>query len=95
VKNTETKKRDICERTFKFAVDIVKLCRRLEVRNSVSRQLSRQLLRAATSIGANLKEAQAAQSRPDFISKNFIALKEARESHYWLADTGRRRRTSQ
>jgi len=46
--------------------------------------LSRQLLRAGTSIGANVEEAQGAQSRPDFISKNGIALKEARETHYWL-----------
>ena len=39
---------------------------------------------AGTSIGANTEEAQAAQSKPDFISKNSIALKEARETHYWL-----------
>ncbi len=41
-------------------------------------------LRSGTSIGANLEEAQAGQSRADFISKNAIALKEARETHYWL-----------
>jgi four helix bundle protein len=44
----------------------------------------RQLVRAGTSIGANLEEADAAQSKPDFISKCTISLKEARESHYWL-----------
>ena len=43
-----------------------------------------QLLRAATSVGANAEEAQAGQSRADFISKNGICLKEARETHYWL-----------
>src|SRR3989440_9335090 len=48
------------------------------------RNLSGQLLKAGTSVGANVEEAQAGQSRPDFISKNSIALKEARESHYWL-----------
>jgi len=48
------------------------------------RTLSGQLLKAGTSVGANVEEAQAGQSRPDFISKNSIALKEARESHYWL-----------
>ena len=48
------------------------------------RDLVRQLLRSGTSIGANLEEADAAQSKPDFISKCTIALKEARESHYWL-----------
>ena len=44
----------------------------------------RQLLRAGTSIGANLEEADAAQSKPDFVSKCTISLKEAREAHYWL-----------
>jgi four helix bundle protein len=46
--------------------------------------LCRQLIRAGTSVGANLEEASAAQSRADFISKCNIALKEARETHYWL-----------
>jgi len=41
-------------------------------------------LKSGTSVGANTEEAQAAQSKPDFISKNSIALKEARETHYWL-----------
>jgi len=41
-------------------------------------------LNAGTSVSANAEEAQAAQSKPDFISKNSIALKEARETHYWL-----------
>ena len=44
----------------------------------------RQLVRAGTSIGANLEEADAAQSKADFVSKCTISLKEARESHYWL-----------
>ena len=43
-----------------------------------------QLLRSGTSIGANVQEAQAAQSRADFVSKMQIALKEAREANYWL-----------
>ncbi|MGH9815540.1 MAG: four helix bundle protein [Candidatus Acidiferrales bacterium] len=42
------------------------------------------LLRAGTSIGANVEEARAGQSRPDFINKNAIALEETREAHYWL-----------
>ena len=46
--------------------------------------MSRQLLRSATSIGANLSEAEYAQSTNDFINKNSIALKEAAESDYWL-----------
>jgi four helix bundle protein len=48
------------------------------------RTISNQLLRSGTSIGANVEEAQAAQSRKDFVCKNSIALKEARETRYWL-----------
>ncbi|HEX7708168.1 MAG TPA: four helix bundle protein, partial [Thermoanaerobaculia bacterium] len=48
------------------------------------RSLGSQAMRAAGSIGANLEEADAAQSTPDFISKCNIALKEARETRYWL-----------
>ena len=80
---TKTPK-DIRERTFKFAIRIIKLCQELDKRPGVSRNVSRQLLNAGTSVGANTEEAQAAQSKPDFISKNSIALKEARETHYWL-----------
>ena len=76
--------RDIRERTFEFALRIVKLCHELNKKPGVSRDISRQLLKAGTSVGANTEEAQAGQSRPDFISKNSIALKEAREAHYWL-----------
>ena len=50
----------------------------------VSRNLVWQLQKSATSVGANVEEAQAGQSRADFISKNGICLKEARETHYWL-----------
>src|SRR5580765_6742473 len=75
---------DIRERAFAFAVRIVKLCQYLETHTNVSRNLIYQLLKAGTSIGANLEEAQGGQSKPDFISKNAIALKEARESNYWL-----------
>jgi four helix bundle protein len=56
----------------------------LEEEPGVARTLSWQLLRSGTSIGANLEEAQAGQSKLDFISKNAIALKEARETIYWL-----------
>jgi four helix bundle protein len=77
-------KYDIRERTFDFAVRIVKLCQRLDKIPGVPRTLSNQLLKAGTSVGANVEEAQGGQSRPDFISKNNIALKEARETHFWL-----------
>ncbi len=75
---------DIRERTFAFAVRVVQFCRRLEREPRVERSIVSQLLRAATSVGANAEEAQAGQSRADFISKNAICLKEARETHYWL-----------
>jgi four helix bundle protein len=76
--------KDIKERTFEFALRIIKLCQHLDKKPGVPRTLSYQLLKAGTSVGANVEEAQAGQSRPDFISKNSIALKEARECHYWL-----------
>jgi four helix bundle protein len=75
---------DICERTFEFSVRIVNLCRFLNKQGYEVRDLSRQLIRSGTSIGANVEEAQAAQSTADFISKLKIALKEARETKYWL-----------
>ena len=80
----DEKRRDIVEGTFRFSVRIVKLCQVLDERPGVGRTLARQLLRSGTSIGANVEEAQAGQSRADFLSKYSIALKEARETHYWL-----------
>ncbi len=84
VAKKEEKPRDICERAFAFSVRVVRLCQTLDGRPGVNATLSRQLLRAGTSIGANLEEAQAGQSRGDFVSKISIALKEARETDYWL-----------
>jgi four helix bundle protein len=72
----------IKEKSFKFAVEIINLYKQLnEQREFV---LSKQILRSGTSIGANVQEAQQAQSKPDFISKMSIALKEAQETEYWL-----------
>jgi four helix bundle protein len=76
--------KDIRERTFEFALRIVKLCQELDSQPGVARTLSRQLLKSGTSVGANMEEAQAGQSKLDFISKNAIALKEARETVFWL-----------
>ena len=75
---------DICDRTFAFAVRIVRLCRYLYMQPDVDRVLIKQLSKSGTSIGANVEEAQAGQSDLDFISKYAIALKEARETCYWL-----------
>jgi four helix bundle protein len=82
--DAEQKPRDIKERAFDFAVEIVHLCQDLDKTPGTTRTLGRQLLRSGTSIGANVEEAQAGQSRADFISKYSIALKEARETIYWL-----------
>ncbi len=75
---------DLRERAFRFACDVVALSDSNVRDRNGARDLMRQLVRAATSIGANLEEADAAQSKPDFVSKCTISLKEARESHYWL-----------
>lgn len=86
MQNAEGKmqKVDIQERTFEFACRIVRLHRTLSRRDNTARRLSGQLLDAGTSVGSNLEEAEAGQSRADFISKCRIALKEARETRYWL-----------
>lgn len=75
---------DITQRTFQFAVRVVRLCQVLDERPGVARVLGKQLLRSGTSIGANVEEGQGGQSRADFASKLAIACKEARETHYWL-----------
>lgn len=69
-------------RTYEFALQIIDLYRTLISKNEYV--LSKQLLKAGTSIGANVEEALAGQSRADFLSKMSIASKEARESNYWL-----------
>ena len=70
-------------KSFLFSVRIVKLCKYLQEEKK-EYLLSKQLMRAGTSIGANVAEAEQAQSRADFIAKLSIALKEASETNYWL-----------
>ena len=77
-------RRDITDRTFAFAVAVVRFCQTLGRTSGAKRTVAGQLLRAGTSVGANVEEAQGAQGRKDFIAKNMIALKEAREARYWL-----------
>ena len=72
----------IDERTFDFALRVVDAYRFLLRKKEFV--LSKQFLRSGTSIGANVVESQAAQSRNDFISKMSIASKEARETAYWI-----------
>jgi len=69
-------------KSYAFAGKIVRLARELKQRHEF--ELSKQVLRAGTSIGANVEEALAGISRRDFIAKMSIASKEARETHYWL-----------
>lgn len=71
------------EKSFLFAIRIVRLYQYLHSKKKEF-VLSKQLLRSGTSIGANVAEAQQAQSRADFLSKINIALKEAAETEYWL-----------
>jgi four helix bundle protein len=71
-------------RTFQFALRIIRLYSFLSKRPGATREIGRQLLRSGTSVGANVEEAQAGQSRADFLSKYGIALKEARETCYRL-----------
>nr|WP_290224870.1 four helix bundle protein [Trichocoleus desertorum] len=74
----------ITSRTKQFAIRIIKACHFLEQQPGVLKTLSNQLVRSGTSIGANVHEAQSAQSHRDFLSKLEIALKEARETQYWI-----------
>ena len=78
------KPRDIRERLFEFACEIVRASQFLHTRGPIGRALSYQLLTAGTSIGANMQEADGAASRPDFIAKLRIALKEAKETWFRL-----------
>ncbi len=78
-----TKGPDLCERTFKFGVRIVKMVRRLP-RDVAGYEIGRQVLRSGTSVGANIEEADAAESTEDFLHKLKVALKEAQETRFWL-----------
>lgn len=70
-------------KSYAFALSIVKVCRQIQ-KEEKEYELTRQLLRSGTSIGANVEEAIGGQSEKDFVHKISISYKEARESHYWL-----------
>ncbi|MHC4623834.1 MAG: four helix bundle protein [Planctomycetota bacterium] len=72
----------IKQKSYDFALKIIKLCTWLKRQKHF--EISGQLLRSGTSIGANVEEALAGRSRKDFFAKMSIASKEARESNYWL-----------
>ncbi len=71
------------DKSYALALSIVKLCHEIS-KNTKDYVLINQLLKSGTSIGANIREAEFAQSKADFISKMSIALKEAAETEYWL-----------
>ena len=75
---------DIYERAFQFACRVLKMDQALSRNRRVNRNAMNQLVSAASSVGSNLEEARAGQSKADFHAKLRIALKEARESQYWL-----------
>ena len=74
---------EIRERTFVFAVRVIKLVKTFP-RTMDAAEIGRQLLRAATSVGANVEEAHGGESQRDFVHKMSVACKEARETRYWL-----------
>jgi four helix bundle protein len=78
------KHRDIQDRAFTFACDVVNFCDVALDGRGTTEHLLHQLLKCGTSVGANLEEASAGESKPDFISKVAISRKEAREARYWL-----------
>ncbi len=72
----------VLNKSFDFALEIIELYKILKSKNEFV--ISKQLLRSGTSIGANIEEATAAQTKKDFATKMSIASKEARETRYWL-----------
>ncbi|RJP75778.1 MAG: four helix bundle protein [Candidatus Zixiibacteriota bacterium] len=79
----QNSKVDLGERMLDFAAGIIRLTTLME-KSYTARHISGQLMRSATSAGANWEEAGGAESRPDFIHKQQVALKELRESLFWL-----------
>ena len=75
---------DIRERAFQFAASLLQLCDEAHRAGGSLAVLSRQLLSSGTSIGANLQEASAGCTRAEFIYRNTLALREARETLYWI-----------
>jgi len=74
---------DLEERTAKFGEEVIKFCRSMN-QDVISKPIISQLVRSATSVGANYMEANAASSRKDFRNKISICKKEAQETRHWL-----------
>ncbi len=88
--NNEKRRNPLKDKSYQFAIRIVKLSQYLQ-REKKEYVLSKQLLRSGTAVGALIREAEFGQSKADFTSKMSISLKEANETDYWLSllnDTG-------
>ena len=72
------------DRTYRFALELVKAFRGMPPADAADRVIWHQLLKAGTSAGANSAESGGAQSRRDWVTRRYIALKEAREAQFWL-----------
>ncbi|MDI6886003.1 MAG: four helix bundle protein [archaeon] len=79
----QNERKDLSERLLDFAAGILRLVVRLN-KTAIGRHIGNQLMRSATSSGANYEEACGAESKADFIHKMQLVLKELRESLYWL-----------
>ena len=82
-KNQNSTQYDLEERTFKFARNTVRLCKGLP-KTVIDGEIAKQLVRSATSVGANYIEANEALSKKDFLMRIKICRKEAKESGYWM-----------
>src|ERR1035437_2069266 len=76
-------KHDLEERTARFGENIILLCKEIE-QNAITKPIISQLIRSATSVGANYMEANGASSRRDFTNKIFISKKVAQDTKHWL-----------
>lgn len=81
--NQRTSRYDLEERTAKFGENVIIFCKVLN-QDSISKPLISQLIRSATSVGANYMEANNASSKKDFTNKIFICKKESQETKHWL-----------
>jgi four helix bundle protein len=81
--NNEKSKSPLRDKSFAFAIKVVKLCQSLRSGDK-EYILSRQILRSGTAIGALIRESEFAASKADFINKLTVSLKEANETEYWL-----------
>lgn len=84
MQNKERKEKDIKTRSYIYALDIIKFLDNIDKKDITTQIIAKQLVRSATSIGANIIEAQAGSSRKDFTNFLSYSLKSANESKFWL-----------